>query len=48
MAQSAKRIVKEEKGMAKFRFQDLEIWQTAIQVADDLFDMITNFQKTLS
>jgi len=27
------------KGMAKFRFQDLEIWQLAIEIADELFDI---------
>jgi four helix bundle protein len=25
--------------MAKFRFQDLKIWQLAIQIADELFDI---------
>ena len=25
--------------MAKFRFQDLEIWQMAIEIADELFDI---------
>ncbi len=25
--------------MAKFRFQDLEIWQLAIEIADELFDI---------
>lgn len=25
--------------MIKFRFQDLKIWQLAIQIADELFDM---------
>ena len=25
--------------MAKFRFQDLKIWQSAIQIADELFDL---------
>jgi four helix bundle protein len=25
--------------MAKFRFQDLMIWQSAIQIADELFDL---------
>jgi len=29
--------------MAKFRFQDLEIWQMAIEIADKL--KITNFKK---
>jgi four helix bundle protein len=25
--------------MAKFRFQDLKIWQLAIEIADQLFDI---------
>jgi len=25
--------------MVKFRFQDLKIWQLAIEIADDLFDI---------
>jgi four helix bundle protein len=25
--------------MTKFRFQDLEIWKLAIEIADDLFDI---------
>jgi hypothetical protein len=25
--------------MAKFRFQDLKIWQLAIEIADELFDI---------
>jgi len=25
--------------MAKFRFQDLKIWQSGIQIADELFDL---------
>ena len=25
--------------MVKFRFQDLKIWQLAIQIADELFDI---------
>jgi hypothetical protein len=43
--------------MAKFRFQDLRIWQLSIQIADELFDIadeldslcrqITSFQKSL-
>jgi len=40
--------------MAKFRFQDLRIWQLSIQIADELFDkldslcrQITSFQKSL-
>ncbi len=44
--------------MAKFRFQDLKIWQLAIQIAYELFDIadeldhlcrqITNFQNSLN
>lgn len=40
--------------MAKGRFQDLEIWKMAIEIADELFNKlnhlsrkVTNFQKTL-
>lgn len=25
--------------MAKFRFQDMKIWQLAIEIADELFDI---------
>jgi four helix bundle protein len=28
-----------EDGMAKFRFQDLEIWQKALEIGDELFDI---------
>ena len=31
--------------MAKFRFQDLEIWQMAIEIADELFDIAENLDK---
>lgn len=31
--------------MAKFRFQDLEIWKMAIEIADDLFDIADNLEK---
>jgi len=31
--------------MAKFRFQDLEIWQMAIEVADELFDIADGLDK---
>ena len=34
--------------MAKFRFQDLKIWQLAIEVADELFDIADDLgQKRL-
>ena len=31
--------------MVKFRFQDLEIWQLAIQIADELFDIADHLEK---
>jgi len=31
--------------MAKFRFQDLEIWQMAIEIADKLFDIADELEK---
>jgi four helix bundle protein len=31
--------------MVKFRFQDLEIWQLAIQIADELFDVADDLEK---
>ncbi|HMK77682.1 MAG TPA: hypothetical protein VK568_16090 [Thermodesulfobacteriota bacterium] len=31
--------------MIKFRFQDLKIWQLAIQIADELFDIADNLEK---
>lgn len=43
MAQSGNReehrAWRKEVKMAKFRFQDLEIWQMAIEIADELFDI---------
>ena len=30
--------------MAKFRFQDLEIWQMAIEIADQLFDIADDLE----
>ncbi len=35
----------EENSMIKFRFQDLKIWQTAIQIADELFDVADNLEQ---
>ena len=32
--------------MAKFRFQDLKIWQLAIQIADELFDIADELEQT--
>ena len=29
----------------KFRFQDLEIWQLAIELADELFDIADDLEK---
>jgi four helix bundle protein len=31
--------------MAKFRFQDLKIWQLAIQIADELFDIADELEE---
>ena len=31
--------------MVKFRFQDLEIWRLAIEIADDLFDIADDLEK---
>jgi len=31
--------------MVKFRFQDLEIWQLAIEIADKLFDIADMLEK---
>ncbi len=33
------------KSKAKFRFQDLEIWKLAIEVADTLFDIADELEK---
>jgi hypothetical protein len=31
--------------MVKFRFQDLKIWQLAIQIADELFDIADDLEQ---
>jgi four helix bundle protein len=31
--------------MAKFRFQDLKIWQSSIQIADELFDLADELER---
>jgi four helix bundle protein len=31
--------------MVKFRFQDLKIWQSAIEIANDLFDIADDLDK---
>lgn len=31
--------------MTKFRFQDLEIWQLAIEIADELFDIADDLER---
>ena len=33
--------------MVKFRFQDLKIWQLAIEIADALFDISDELEKKL-
>jgi len=30
---------------SKFRFQDLKIWQSAIQIADELFDIADDLEQ---
>jgi four helix bundle protein len=34
-----------EKILAKFRFQDLKIWQLAIEIANELFDIADELDK---
>jgi four helix bundle protein len=34
-----------ERKMVKFRFEDLEIWQSAIEIADKLFDIADKLEK---
>jgi len=41
--QSAMRLL--PKPMAKFRFQDLEIWQLAIEITDTLFNIADELEK---
>jgi four helix bundle protein len=31
--------------MAKFRFQDLKIWQLAIEIANELFDIADELER---
>ena len=31
--------------MAKFRFQDLKIWQLAIEIANELFDIADELEQ---
>ena len=31
--------------MAKFRFQDLKIWQSSIQIANELFDIADDLEQ---
>ena len=46
IAYGAKCMAQKEIGrMAKFRFQDLEIWQMAIEIADELFDIADELEK---
>jgi hypothetical protein len=30
---------------SKFRFQDLKIWQLAIEISDDLFDLANDLER---
>jgi four helix bundle protein len=43
--QSAGRREHSVKTMTKFRFQDLEIWSLAIEIADELFDIADELEK---
>ncbi len=38
-------MAEKRKQKSKFRFQDLEIWQIAIEVADKLFDIADELEK---
>jgi four helix bundle protein len=43
-----RRVKSKEEGdtnMAKFRFQDLKIWQLAIEIADELFDIADDLEQ---
>lgn len=45
-AQSVTAVDEEGGGMmVKFRFQDLKIWQLAIEIADELFDIADELEK---
>lgn len=44
MAHSAERRVR-DKELVKFRFQDLEIWQMAIEIAERLFDIADDLER---
>ena len=37
--------VREQAPMPKFRFQDLKIWQLAIEIADELFDIADELEQ---
>ena len=49
VAQSAWRMAhgaeRREKAVVKFRFQDLKIWQLAIEIADRLFDIADDLEE---
>jgi hypothetical protein len=44
-AQSAERMAHSVKPMVKFRFQDLDIWQLAIEIANRLFDIADELES---
>ena len=44
-AESLGLILEREGLMVKFRFQDLKIWQSAIEIANDLFDIADDLEK---
>src|SRR4030042_753988 len=38
-------VIERNKEMSKFRFQDLRIWQLAIEIANELFDIADDLEK---
>ena len=40
-------MVERRKPKTKFRFQDLKIWQIAIETADKLFDIANKLEKKI-
>ena len=43
--QGARSIAWKVAELARFRFQDLEIWQMAIEIADEIFDIADNLEQ---
>jgi four helix bundle protein len=45
IAKKAKPYIERSYSMAKFRFQDLEIWKMAIEIADKLFEIADKLEE---